>query len=160
MIEHVGVRNYPVYMRKAFDLLDPGERGAFFLCHGVVGLPTSKNPFIDKYIFPGGELGATWEIQRAAEAVGFVTEDWENFGNGYHLTLREWHRKFIEKWDEIEPLIGSDILRVFGTVERFKRAWVMYLLGFAARFQTRVISVGQFIFSKDLIGQRYEATRL
>lgn len=156
MLEAVGTRNYRPYMEFAASKVRPG---GLFLCHSIVGDPSSSNPYMDKYIFPGGQLGATWQIEQAAEEL-FVHEDWENFGPDYSRTLQAWDERFLARWDDIEPLVPESAIRLFGSKERFKRGWHLYLTSFDGGFQSRRISVGQEVFAKGGVPGGYVPVRL
>lgn len=156
MLEHVGVRFYDKYFRTAYRCL---EDEGLFVCHAIVGRPNAKGAFLDKYIFHGGELGATWQVQRAAERAGFKVEDWENFGHDYYLTLMAWYENFVKNWEAIAPLVPAWAIKLFGSREGFKRGFTLYLIASAALFYTRKTDVGQWVFSKNRKGV-YQTSRL
>jgi cyclopropane-fatty-acyl-phospholipid synthase len=92
MFEHVGQKNYRVYMQKARELL---KSGGLFLLHtiGARDVHRAPDPWIDKYIFPNGILPSVAEIGTAIEGI-FVLEDWHNFGADYDKTLLAWFENF------------------------------------------------------------------
>jgi cyclopropane-fatty-acyl-phospholipid synthase len=135
MFEHVGPRNYRAYFEIARRSL---KEGGLFLLHTIWGARPSRaiEPWLDKYIFPGGVLPAPSQIARAVEGL-FVIEDVENFGAYYDRTLMAWRARFETNRAAIAVRHG----------ERFCRMWDYYLLCCAGGFRSRQISVGQFVLS-------------
>lgn len=136
MIEHVGYKNYPRYMKIAFRCLrDDG----LFLCH-TIGNPKScihSDLWINRYIFPNSMLPSVAQIAQASEKY-FVIEDLHNFGAYYDPTLCAWEKNFRDTWPRFEKQYGK----------RFYRMWRYYLLSCAAAFRARSIELYQFVFSK------------
>ena len=135
MFEHVGRKNYPVFMETCARLLKPD---GLMLLHTIGNNLTSSHhdPWIDKYIFPNGELPSSAQISRAAED-WFVAEDMHNFGADYARTLRAWDRNFVSGWPQLAERYG----------ERFYRMWRYYLNACAGAFQARDIQLWQWVFS-------------
>ncbi|MDX1802849.1 MAG: cyclopropane fatty acyl phospholipid synthase [Alcanivorax sp.] len=148
MFEHVGRRNYATFMAHNARLL---KRGGLVLLH-TIGNNNSNHrhdPWINKYIFPNGELPSIRQIAAAAEP-WFVTEDLHNFGPDYATTLRAWDRNFRQHWDTLKGKYG----------ERFYRMWHYYLNACAGAFQARDIQLWQWVFSRPgERRQRYTAPR-
>ncbi|MBM2766752.1 cyclopropane fatty acyl phospholipid synthase [Burkholderia anthina] len=143
MFEHVGSKNYRTYMEVAHRCLtDDG----LFLLHtiGKNRRGTTPDPWIDRYIFPNGELPALAEIGDAAGGL-FVTEDLQNFGADYDRTLMAWHANFDAAWPRFEPRLG----------ERFHRMWRYYLLSCAGLFRSRETQLWQWVFSKHGVDGGY-----
>jgi hypothetical protein len=105
MFEHVGRARLPTYFSKAHRLTRPG---GLFLNHGIVNLSSrpaplrvvqkalaQKTSFIQRYVFPDGELVPPAEVLRFAEAAGFETRDVESLREHYALTLRRWVRRLF-----------------------------------------------------------------
>ncbi|RCV91700.1 cyclopropane fatty acyl phospholipid synthase [Billgrantia montanilacus] len=137
MFEHVGHKNYRTYMEMAHRCLrDDG----LFLLHtiGKNVRNTSPDPWLDKYIFPNGELPAMGQVTDAAEEL-FVVEDVHNFGADYDKTLMAWHENFEAAWPQFAESYG----------ERFYRMWRYYLLSCAGAFRARDIQLWQFVLSKQ-----------
>jgi cyclopropane-fatty-acyl-phospholipid synthase len=136
MFEHVGKKNHRAFMQVAHRCLaDDG----IFLLHTI-----GKNerggvtdPWVDKYIFPNGELPAISHISDASDGL-FVTEDFHNFGADYDKTLMAWHRNFEAAWPRFADAMG----------ERFHRQWKYYLLSCAGSFRARDLQVWQWILTK------------
>ncbi|MDR5858868.1 cyclopropane fatty acyl phospholipid synthase [Halomonas eurihalina] len=137
MFEHVGRKNYREYMEVAERCL---KDNGLFLLHtiGKNVRDTSPDPWIDKYIFPNGELPALGHITDAAEEL-FVVEDLHNFGADYDKTLMAWHANFEANWHRFADTYG----------ERFYRMWRYYLQSCAGAFRARDIQLWQFVLSKQ-----------
>ncbi|PRE49528.1 cyclopropane fatty acyl phospholipid synthase [Burkholderia multivorans] len=137
MFEHVGRRNHRAFMEVASRCLsDDG----LFLLHtiGKNRRDAAPDPWIDKYIFPNGDLPSIGEIGDAADGL-FVTEDVHNFGADYDKTLMAWHANFEASWHRFGDRLG----------ERFYRMWRYYLLSCAGAFRVRDIQLWQWVFSKE-----------
>ncbi|HAA46491.1 MAG: cyclopropane-fatty-acyl-phospholipid synthase [Halomonas sp. 54_146] len=136
MFEHVGNKNYREYMTVAHRCLkDEG----LCLLH-TIGKNVSytvTDPWIDKYIFPNGELPTLGQIADAAESL-FVIEDVHNFGADYDRTLMAWHENFETNWPAFKQQFG----------ERFYRMWRYYLLVCAGAFRARELQLWQLVMSK------------
>ncbi len=148
MFEHVGRPNYRTYMTVAHRCLKPG---GLFLLHtiGKLRADSPPDPWLDKYIFPNGELPTMARIDQAAEGL-FVTEDVHNFGADYDHTLMAWLRNFESAWPALE---ASHQVR--GMDRRFHRMWRYYLLSCAATFRARITQVWQYVFSIDGVAGGY-----
>ena len=135
MFEHVGARNYDAFFAKASALLD--KKGVMLL-HAIGGTrPTGRvNPWVAKYIFPGGYIPALSEVLPAAEQAGFLIKDVEIWPLHYAETLREWRRRFMARRAEAAALYD----------ERFCRMWEFYLAGSEAAFRHD----RQFVFQIQL----------
>ena len=137
MFEHVGPKNYRAYMEVAHRCLaDDG----LFLLHtiGKNRRNTAPDPWIDKYIFPNGELPTIGQIADASGGL-FVTEDLHNFGADYDRTLMAWHANFEAAWPRFAQSMG----------ERFGRMWRYYLMSCAGAFRARDIQLWQWVLSKN-----------
>lgn len=137
MFEHVGKKNYRTYMHVAHRSL--GNDGMFLL--HTIGKNVSAgatDPWIEKYIFPNGELPSPSHISDAADGL-FVMEDVHNFGADYDKTLMEWHRNFERSWPDHADKLG----------ERFRRQWRYYLLSCAGAFRARDLQLWQWTLSKS-----------
>jgi cyclopropane-fatty-acyl-phospholipid synthase len=137
MFEHVGKKNHRTFMQVAHRCLtDDG----IFLLHTI-----GKNerggvtdPWVDRYIFPNGELPAIGHISDAGDGL-FVTEDLHNFGADYDQTLMAWYRNFEAAWPRFADALG----------ERFHRQWTYYLLSCAGSFRARNMQVWQWVLTKN-----------
>jgi len=116
MFEHVGVGFYDRFFDKCAQLL--AEDG-FALLHtiGRSGPPGITNPWIAKYIFPGGYIPALSEVLRAVERAQLIVTDVEILQLHYAETLKAWRERFLAHRDEAERLYDR----------RFVRMWEFYL---------------------------------
>jgi cyclopropane-fatty-acyl-phospholipid synthase len=130
MFEHVGVNHYATFFRKTRELLaEDGVALVHFI--GRSDRPTITNPFIAKYIFPGGYIPALSEVMPAIERSGLIATDVEVLRLHYAETLRHWRERFLSHWEEAKAIRG----------EEFCRMWEFYLAGSecAFRFQNLVV---------------------
>lgn len=135
MFEHVGHKNYATFIRLARAALSPD---GLFLLHtiGRNEQGHGTDPWIDKYIFPNGELPTIARIGRACEE-RFVVEDLHNFGADYDRTLMSWYANVEAAWPRFAEQLG----------ERFHRMWSYYLLSCAGAFRARDIQLWQWVLS-------------
>lgn len=147
MLEHVGPKNYRTFFEKCNELLaDDG-----LMLHHTIGNSRSTvaaDPFIDKYIFPGGVIPSLAQISKATEKL-LVIEDLENFGPYYDRTLMAWHKNFVKHYPEIKDKYD----------QRFYRMWEYYLLSCAGIFRARRITLWQIVMSKLKPAPVYKAYR-
>jgi cyclopropane-fatty-acyl-phospholipid synthase len=139
MFEHVSKPHYRGFFRKCFDLLaDDG----IMLLHTVGRLdgPADTNPWIWRYIFPGGYAPALSEIAPFVERSGFIISDVEVLRIHYAETLRHWRDRLIANRDEATRIYD----------ERFVRMWEFYLSGFEAHFRYGGLAVFQIQLVKDI----------
>lgn len=124
MFEHVGVGHYREFFEKLHDLLD--EDGvALIHTIGRADGPGSTNPWLAKYIFPGGYSPALSEIVPIIERAGLFITDIEVLRLHYAATLRDWRRRFNENRDAVRKVYD----------DRFCRMWDFYLAGCEAAFR-------------------------
>jgi cyclopropane-fatty-acyl-phospholipid synthase len=146
MLEHVGPKNYPQYMRKVFHTL---RQGGVFLCQSIAVNQSSlySDPWVARYIFPNSILPSAAQVAKAAEKL-LLLEDVQNLGSDYEKTLKAWESNFRRSWHRFESRYG----------ERFYRMWRFYLLSCAGAFRARSLQLFQFVFSKG--GTRYLPSRV
>ena len=138
MLEHVGRENYPLYLRAASRLL---REGGLFLLHFIDGRGKDEaNPWMRKYIFPGGTLPELGEIISLAAASGFHILDVENLRRHYEKTLLSWYHNFMVHRGTIAGMKG----------ETFCRMWELYLTGCAAAFHVGHIDIHQVLMTKGV----------
>lgn len=137
MFEHVGRKNHLEFMRVANDAL---TKDGLLLLHaiGKNKTRTVTDPWIEKYIFPNGDLPSIRQIADASEGL-FVVEDLENFGADYDKTLMAWHANFEVAWPSFRDSLG----------DRFYRMWRYYLLSCAGAFRARDLQLWQWVLSKE-----------
>ena len=144
MFEHVGAGHYLEYFTKVRGLL--AEDGVFLL-HSIGRMepPGTTNPWLRKYIFPGGYSPALSEVLAAIEKAGLYVTDIEILRLHYAETLSEWHRRFQANRDKAKALYD----------ERFCRMWEYYLIGCEVAFR----HMGQMVFQMQ-ITRRQDAVPL
>lgn len=142
MFEHVGLKNLPLYFQIAHRLLKPG---GVFLNHGIArshSQRTRRSSFMDKHVFPDGELATISEALSAAESAGFEVRDVENLREHYELTLRFWVEGIKENADTLLKLVS----------EATYRTWLLYMAGSAAAFRRGDIGLYQVLLSRPDMG--------
>jgi cyclopropane-fatty-acyl-phospholipid synthase len=145
MFEHVGEALLPEYFRQAWLRLRPG--GAF-LNHGIAASATFRREgpsFMDKYVFPDGELVSVSATLRAAESAGFEVRDVESLREHYALTLRQWVRRLESKAGPAQSILGEGTYRV----------WRLYMSGSAHAFTTGRLNLYQILLSKPDRGESH-----
>jgi cyclopropane-fatty-acyl-phospholipid synthase len=116
MFEHVGVDYYDTYFRRCAALLD--DDGVMVLhAIGRSEGPGITNPWIAKYIFPGGYIPALSEVLPAIERAGLLVDDIEILRLHYAETLKAWRERFLARCEEAARLYD----------ESFVRMWEFYL---------------------------------
>lgn len=144
MFEHVGARHYRAFFRKVKELLkDDGV--ALLHSIGRMSPPGTTNPWLRKYIFPGGYAPSLSEAIAAIEQEGLWITDIEILRIHYADTLREWRRRFQENRTEVARLYD----------ERFCRMWEFYLAGCEVAFR----HMDQMVFQIQL-AKRQDAVPL
>ncbi len=147
MIEHVGVKNYPTYMRVARRCL---KDDGLFLLHTIGGLKSGNttDPWINKYIFPNGMIPSLKQLTASMEGK-FLIEDVHNFGIDYDKTMMAWHENFERAWPELKKNYS----------ERFHRMWRYYLLSCAGAFRARKLQLWQIVLSPNGVKGGYGSVR-
>jgi cyclopropane-fatty-acyl-phospholipid synthase len=168
MSEHVGRSSLPTYTQQLFNLLRPGGR---FLNHAI-GRPVSfdddpdpskmselsrqvqialgmrgpskiGSPFIERYVFPDGELHEVGTMVSMFQAHGFEVRHLESLREHYALTLRHWVANLAKRFDEAVGEVG---------VER-ARVWHLYMSGSAYGFERHHLEIHQILCAKPINGQ-------
>ncbi|WP_295912223.1 cyclopropane-fatty-acyl-phospholipid synthase family protein [uncultured Bartonella sp.] len=132
MFEHVGIGHYKEYFDHVKRLLKPDGR---FVLHSIgrSGEPGATNPWIAKYIFPGGYIPALSEVIPVIEKSGLIITDIEILRLHYAETLKAWREAFLAHWDEAKALYD----------ERFCRMWEFYLAASESAFRWQGMMVFQ-----------------
>jgi len=137
MFEHVGVGGYDTYFRKCADLL--ADDGVFLLHSiGRAERMNGANPWIAKYIFPGGYIPALSEVLPAIERAGLLVTDIEILRLHYAETLKAWRERFLARREEAERLYD----------ERIVRMWEFYLAASEMAFRQQAMMVFQIQMTK------------
>ena len=174
MSEHVGRRSLSAYSQCLFDLLKPGGR---FLNHAI-GRPVSfdpdpqpstisqmsrqmqialsmrgpsktGSPFIERYVFPDGELHEVGTMVSIFQAHGFEVRHLESLREHYALTLRHWVENLVKRFDEAVEEVGDQRARV----------WRLYMAGSAVGFERHHLEIHQILCAKPLEGKSGFALR-
>ncbi|GGO87549.1 cyclopropane-fatty-acyl-phospholipid synthase [Marinobacterium nitratireducens] len=147
MFEHVGHKNYRTYFSSLSDCLAPD---GLFLLHtiGTEHSASGLDPWIDRYIFPNGELPSMPRLT-AALPDGMVIEDLHNFGPDYERTLLAWWQNFQLAWPKLSSRYD----------ERFARMWRYYLLSCAAFFRSRRGQLWQMVLAPVNRAEAYRSVR-
>ncbi len=114
LTEHIGVRNYPAYFSFLRDRLRPEGR---LLNHCITRPHNHRQDigaFLDRYVFPDGELIGSGRIITEAQNAGLEVMHEENFRRHYALTLAGWCRNLKEYWDACVAEVGEGTARVWG----------------------------------------------
>ena len=141
MFEHVGVNHFDAYFKKVAELL---KEDGVALIHAIGRSdgPGATNPWVAKYIFPGGYCPALSEVLPSIERAGLHVLDIEILRLHYAETLRMWRERFEQHRARIRELYD----------ERFCRMWEFYLVTSEMAFRYQ----GQMVFQIQL-GKRVDA---
>ena len=138
MLEHVGSEHLDTYFRRVREMLN--EDGvAMIHSIGNIGTPKDTNPWIDKYIFPGGRIPSLSEMSTAVERSGLMTADVETLRLHYAYTLKHWYIRFQQHREHIREIMGGPTLG-----ETFCRMWEFYLSACEATFRYSDLVVYQY----------------
>ena len=141
MLEHVGRGNYERFLDNVDAVLKPE---GLFLLHYISALQEFPgDPWIKKYIFPGGMVPSLREIIGLTAEYRFYTLDVESLRRHYTRTLLCWRENFLKQRDVIARRYG----------EEFTRMWELYLASCAATFDNGVIDLHQILMSKGVNNQ-------
>ncbi len=141
MFEHVGRKHFAEYFRATFGLLAPG---GLFLNHAVADTSHERGGriggFVDRFVFPDGELVPVSETLAVAERAGFEVRDVENLREHYMRTLRCWVRNLEAHRDQAVAAAGEQTYRV----------WRLYIAGSAQGFRVGRLGLFQALLAKPL----------
>ncbi|SFL62005.1 cyclopropane-fatty-acyl-phospholipid synthase [Bradyrhizobium sp. NFR13] len=157
MFEHVGVDHYDTFFKRCAELL---TTDGVMVLHSI-GRPEGPgitNPWVAKYIFPGGYIPALSEVLPAIERAGLLVSDVEILRLHYAETLKAWRERFMARREEAVRLYD----------ERFARMWEFYLAASEMSFRMQNVMNFQIQltkrqdvvpFTRDYIGQEEERLR-
>jgi cyclopropane-fatty-acyl-phospholipid synthase len=143
LTEHIGEKSLPSYFRFLHSRLRPQGR----LLNHCIMRPTTldkaniRNGFINRYVFPDGELEGLGTIVSAMQNNGFEVRHEENLREHYAQTLKHWCENLDAHWDEVVEEVGANKARV----------WQLYMAGSRLGFDRRDIELHQ------VLGVRTEA---
>jgi cyclopropane-fatty-acyl-phospholipid synthase len=135
LTEHIGVRNYPAYFSFLRDKLVPGGR---LLNHCITrpdNTATGTGAFIDRYVFPDGELIGSGRIITEMQDLGLEVRHEENLREHYALTLKGWCENLVANWDECVREVGEGRAKV----------WGLYMAGSRLSFERNEIQLHQVL---------------
>lgn len=136
MLEHVGSKNYQEFMDNVDYILKPS---GLFLLHFISGMEEHPgDPWIKKYIFPGGVIPTLNQVLNTSIKRDFHVHDIENLRPHYRETLLHWLENFNQNKDIVQEKYG----------ERFVRMWELYLAACAACFDNGVLDLHQILYVK------------
>jgi cyclopropane-fatty-acyl-phospholipid synthase len=137
MFEHVGVNHYDTFFRKSAQLL--ADDGVMVL-HSIGRSegPNVTNPWIAKYIFPGGYIPSLSEVLPHVEKSGLLVTDMEILRLHYAETLKAWRERFLAHREEVERIYD----------QRFVRMWEFYLAASEMSFRENAMMVFQIQLTK------------
>jgi cyclopropane-fatty-acyl-phospholipid synthase len=137
MMEHVGRANYPEYFRRLAAALRPQGR----LLNHTITRSDEQQPrpgratFVDRYVFPDGELSGAGHILGRMNEAGFEIRHDESLREHYVLTLRQWGRNLDREWDRAAALAGTQRARV----------WRLYVAATRLAFERHEVEVHQML---------------
>ncbi len=137
MFEHVGLKNYDQFFKKVSECLK-SDGVALIHTIGRIRGPGATDPFLSKYIFPGGYIPALSEILPSIEKNNLMITDIEFLHLHYAITLNKWREKFLKK--------SSFIKKKYG--ENFMKMWEYYLIISESAFRTNHMTVFQIQLAK------------
>ena len=137
MFEHVGLKNLPNYFSIVHQVLKPS---GLFLNHGITSEKSGwsrgvATKFINRHVFPDGELDTVSNIQQRMEDACFEIFDVEGLRPHYALTLRHWINRLDAKREEVIGLVG----------DRTYRVWRLYMTCSALQFEQGATSIYQIL---------------
>ena len=137
MFEHVGVGHYEAFFRKCSELLN---NDGVMLLHSIGRSegPNVTNPWIAKYVFPGGYIPALSEVLPVIEHAGLLVTDIEILRLHYAETLKAWRERFLAHRDDVERIYEP----------RFVRMWEFYLAASEMSFREQNMMVMQIQLTK------------
>lgn len=138
MVEHVGRDNYDLFLSCADKVLNPK---GLFLLHYISALEEHPgDPWIKKYIFPGGMIPSLREMISLAASHRFYVIDVERLRRHYTKTLLCWDKGFREHLDEVREMFDDEFIRM----------WDLYLCSCAATFHNGIIDLSQILMTKGV----------
>ncbi|MEV8636971.1 cyclopropane-fatty-acyl-phospholipid synthase family protein [Streptosporangium sp. NPDC051023] len=137
LTEHIGKEQLPFYFRFLYDKLVPGGRILNHCITRPTGTEKTINAggFINRYVFPDGELESVGYLVRQMEDIGYEIRHEENLREHYAQTLRYWCANLDDHWDEAVEEVGQGTARV----------WRLYMAGCVVGFERNKIQLHQVL---------------
>jgi cyclopropane-fatty-acyl-phospholipid synthase len=139
LTEHIGVNNYPAYFRFIDSKL---REGGLLLNHCITRKDNTRSTkagdFIDRYVFPDGELIGSGRIISEIQNIGLEVRHEEDFREHYALTLAAWCRNLVENWDACVAEVGEATAKI----------WGLYMAGCRLGFERNVVQLHQVLAVK------------
>ena len=136
LTEHIGVANYPSYLRFLKSRL---RTGGLLLNHCITRPSNNRRAaaggFVDRYVFPDGELTGSGRIITDMQNAGLEVLHEENLRRHYAWTLRDWCANLVANWDEAVAEVGKATAKV----------WGLYMAGSRLGFETNVVQLHQVL---------------
>jgi cyclopropane-fatty-acyl-phospholipid synthase len=125
LTEHIGVASYPGY----FNFLKSRLRGGGLLLNHSITRHDNRHaattgPFIDRYVFPDGELTASGRVITEMQNAGFEVLHEENLRHHYAMTLRDWCANLVAHWDDAVKEVGLGTAKVWGLIHGSLAGWL------------------------------------
>jgi len=150
MFEHVGHANLPLYCQRLFDAVRPG---GLVMNHGITARHIDGRPvghgageFINRYVFPHGELPHLVNISSCISDAGLEIVDVESLRLHYARTLEFWSERLEAQLEQAKRMVPERALRI----------WRLYLAGCAYGFRHNWINLHQILASKPLADGSHE----
>ena len=143
LTEHIGVANYAAYFKLLHSKLLPGARLLNHCITRPVNKPIATGAFIDRYVFPDGELTGSGRIITDAQDAGLEVQHEENLRIHYALTLAGWCANLEKNWDECVAEVGEGTARV----------WGLYMAGSRMHFERNEIQLHQVLATRTDNGE-------
>ena len=139
LTEHIGVGQYPAY----FGFLKSKLRtGGLLLNHCITRAENTRkfeaDPFLDRYVFPDGELTGSGRIITEMQNAGLEVLHEENLRHHYEMTIRDWCANLVANWDDVVAEVGLVTAKI----------WGLYLAGSRLGFENNVIQLHQVLATK------------
>lgn len=137
-LEHVSPKFYKTFFKKIYDLM---KKDGICLTHSIATTnpPAAPNPFISKYIFPGGKVPTASQLVKNIEKTGLIISGWESLIDHYNFTLDHWRDRFLQNSERAKKVYGAE----------FVRLWDYYLSSCSASFKWGDLLVYQIEVIKD-----------
>lgn len=137
LTEHIGKDQLPFYFRFLYEKLVPGGRILNHCITRPTGVEKTINAggFINRYVFPDGELESVGHLVRQMEDTGFEIRHEENLREHYAQTLRHWCANLDDHWDEAVEEVGQATARV----------WRLYMAGCVVGFERNKVQLHQVL---------------